>query len=213
MLDHDRREMALAAMLSGVAGFVDAIGFLHFGGYFVSFMSGNTTQAGVSLAEGDFRDFGLAIGLIVAFFVGVVIGSQASRRVRERRWLVLAIVASILTTAAVFHHVPFVAFLAPPLMAVAMGAQNSVFERDGQATIGLTFVTGTLVKLGQSVSRLIDGERSVVGLRYFALWSGLAAGTVVGAVTYLWIGLSALWFAAALTAFGTAALRRMGTVT
>jgi len=45
--DRSRRQFAIA--LSGLAGFVDSVGFLSAGGYFVSFMSGNTTRLGVSL--------------------------------------------------------------------------------------------------------------------------------------------------------------------
>jgi uncharacterized membrane protein YoaK (UPF0700 family) len=51
MLD-SRRNIALACALSALAGYVDGIGFLHLGGLFVSFMSGNSTRMGVSLAEG-----------------------------------------------------------------------------------------------------------------------------------------------------------------
>jgi uncharacterized membrane protein YoaK (UPF0700 family) len=39
MLD-SRRNVALACALSGLAGYVDAIGFLHRGGLFVALMSG-----------------------------------------------------------------------------------------------------------------------------------------------------------------------------
>ena len=46
MKDYRRRDIALAAGLSGVAGYVDAIGFLKLGGFFVSFMSGNSTRLG-----------------------------------------------------------------------------------------------------------------------------------------------------------------------
>ena len=48
MLDSSRN-IALACALSALAGFVDAIGFLHLGGLFVSFMSGNSTRMGVCL--------------------------------------------------------------------------------------------------------------------------------------------------------------------
>lgn len=43
MRDLRRAERGLAAGLATVAGFVDAVGFLTLGGFFVSFMSGNST--------------------------------------------------------------------------------------------------------------------------------------------------------------------------
>src|ERR1700692_803351 len=51
MLDTSRN-ISLACALSALAGYVDAIGFLHLGGLFVAFMSGNSTRMGVSLGEG-----------------------------------------------------------------------------------------------------------------------------------------------------------------
>jgi uncharacterized membrane protein YoaK (UPF0700 family) len=51
MLD-SRRNIALACALSTLDGYVDGIDFLHLGGLFVSFMSGNSTRMGVSLADG-----------------------------------------------------------------------------------------------------------------------------------------------------------------
>src|SRR5882757_10886260 len=50
------RNVALACALSALAGYVDGIGFIHLGGQFVSFMSGNSTRMGVSLADGHWHD-------------------------------------------------------------------------------------------------------------------------------------------------------------
>ena len=43
----------LAICLAALAGCVDAIGFLQLGGYFISFMSGNSTRLAVNLVSGD----------------------------------------------------------------------------------------------------------------------------------------------------------------
>ncbi|MEC8456884.1 MAG: DUF1275 family protein, partial [Pseudomonadota bacterium] len=48
MAPSDRR---LALLLAGLAGYVDSLGFLHLGGVFVSFMSGNSTRLAANLAE------------------------------------------------------------------------------------------------------------------------------------------------------------------
>src|SRR5216683_1717023 len=61
MLD-SRRNISLACALSALAGYVDGIGFLHLGGLFVSFMSGNSTRMGVSLAEGHWSSASEALG-------------------------------------------------------------------------------------------------------------------------------------------------------
>jgi uncharacterized membrane protein YoaK (UPF0700 family) len=42
------RGLVLAGWLAALAGIVDAIGYLHLGGLFVSYMSGNSTQLAVA---------------------------------------------------------------------------------------------------------------------------------------------------------------------
>src|SRR5271154_5572159 len=80
MLD-SRRNISLACALSALAGYVDAIGFLHLGGLFVSFMSGNSTRMGVSLAEGQWTSAATSLGL------GVAGGSVAAGRCRGLLWI------------------------------------------------------------------------------------------------------------------------------
>jgi uncharacterized membrane protein YoaK (UPF0700 family) len=77
MLD-SRRNVVLACALSALAGYVDAIGFLHLGGLFVSFMSGNSTRMGVSLADAHWQNAAEAFGLIVLFVIGAAAGRRRS---------------------------------------------------------------------------------------------------------------------------------------
>ena len=91
MLD-SRRNVALACALSALAGYVDGIGFLHLGGLFVSFMSGNSTRMGVSLAGGHWQNAAEALGLIAAFVIGAAAGSLIvlGRGAHRQPWLLLA---------------------------------------------------------------------------------------------------------------------------
>src|SRR6185312_15391148 len=89
MLDSSR-DIALACALSALAGYVDGIGYLHLGGLFVSFMSGNSTRMGVSIAEGRFQSAAEALALIVLFVVGAAAGSlMMLGQNRQARWRVL----------------------------------------------------------------------------------------------------------------------------
>ena len=74
MIRYPRRIRLLAACLSALAGYVDAVGFIKLGGFFVSFMSGNSTRLGVGLAQASPQAL-VAAGLIACFLVGVVSGS------------------------------------------------------------------------------------------------------------------------------------------
>ena len=53
MKDYPPRLIGLAVALAALAGFVDAIAFTRLGGYFVSFMSGNSTRLGVGIGLAD----------------------------------------------------------------------------------------------------------------------------------------------------------------
>src|SRR5882672_1416111 len=103
MLD-SRRNVALACALSALAGYVDGIGYLHLGGLFVSFMSGNSTRMGVSLAQGQWLAAAEALGLIVLFVIGaaggslIVLGHDVNRQP-----LVLLAEALLLAAAALCY--------------------------------------------------------------------------------------------------------------
>ena len=181
--------------LSALAGYVDAVGFMALGGFFVSFMSGNTTRMAVAVV--DHGDQVVRAGSLIALFVGgVVLGSLVGRIGRSRQALVLLLVTGLLCVAAIAGAMDL-PVIAGAGMALAMGAENAVFERDGEVQIGLTYMTGTLVKMGQRMAGAILGEARWDWWPYALLWIGLATGAVIGALSYDALGLGALWIAAA----------------
>jgi uncharacterized membrane protein YoaK (UPF0700 family) len=192
-----RRNLALACALSGLAGYVDGVGFLHLGGMFVSFMSGNSTRLGVSLAEGHWPAATEAIGLIGLFVAGAAGGSLIvfTRAFYCQSW-VLVVEAALLAAAALSYTLGAPAF-AVAAMVLAMGLENAVFQIEGGAGLGLTYITGALVKVGQLAAAALTGGRRWAWLPHLLLWASLVVGAIGGAGAYRWINLSAIWFAAA----------------
>ena len=208
MTRYDTRVQALAIGLSALAGYVDAIGFIELGGFFVSFMSGNSTRLGVGLIERS-HDAAVAGALIATFVVGVIAGSLTGRVAgSRRRQVVLMLVAVLLTVAAACAAIGSKP-LAVVAMVLAMGAENSVFEKGGDVHIGLTYITGALVKFGQRAAAALIGGDRFAWAPYILLWAGLVAGAVAGAVTHAWIGLAGLWIASALAATFAVIARRL----
>jgi len=200
MLRYHRRHRAIAICLAGLAGYVDAVGFLQLGGFFVSFMSGNSTRLAVGIAERAHSGV-VALGLVAGFVAGVVLGTLVGRRAppEYRGCIVLAAVALLLTIAAAIE--PFAGVPATiGAMLLAMGAENAVFERDGEVSIGLTYMTGTLVKIGQRIATALSGGDPLGWLPYFLLWAGLVVGATLGALAFPRLGLASLWVAAAAAA-------------
>ncbi|TRW17767.1 YoaK family protein [Glacieibacterium frigidum] len=191
MIRSDARILWLATGLSALAGFVDATGFLYLGGFFVSFMSGNSTRLAVGVAALP-REALIAAGLIAAFVIGVVAGSLAGTLGgARRRAVVLALVAVLLGAAVACDALGWRAGAAAA-MALAMGVENVVFERDGEVQIGLTYMTGTLVKVGQRIAHALRGGPAFGWWPYLLLWAGLVAGAVAGALLYPLIGIANL---------------------
>jgi uncharacterized membrane protein YoaK (UPF0700 family) len=195
MLD-SRRNIALACALSALAGYVDGIGFLHLGGLFVSFMSGNSTRMGVSLAEGHWETAADAFGLIVLFVAGAALGSLIvlGRNAYSQCWLLL--VEGALLAAAALCYGFGLSGTAIAAIVLAMGLENAAFQIEGGAGLGLTYVTGALVKVGQLVAAALSGGARFGWVPNLLLWVALVAGSLCGALAYHWINLAAIWFAA-----------------
>ncbi len=202
-------------LLAGLAGMVDAMAFQGLGGFFASFMSGNSTRFGIGLAHGWSDAAATAAALLLAFMcgamLGTIAGAAAGERIgpRHRAEAVMGLVTLLLAGgAALSAFAPLTLAMLP--LAAAMGAQNGVVAPDGEVRIGLTYMTGTLVRIGQRLARRLLGEKTAPGLRReLLLWLGFVAGVVVGAIGWNWLGLAALWVAAAASAALTMLVTRV----
>lgn len=199
----------IAVSLSFLAGYVDALGFLKLGGVFISFMSGNSTRLGVSGVVGDaFPAMALA-GVLCLFVTGVIVGSLLGHRFRGKRSLVimlfvtgLLVVSGILVLAG--HEMGAIA-----AAAMAMGAVNTLFEKDGEVSVALTYMTGTLVRMGQKIAAALTGGARFGWVRHFLLWAGLACGALTGAYFYTLYGFAAIWLSAVQAALICIVISRM----
>ncbi|MFT6571814.1 MAG: uncharacterized membrane protein YoaK (UPF0700 family) [Sphingomonas echinoides] len=200
MMRYDHRYWLLAVGMSAVAGYIDAIGFLKLGGLFVSFMSGNSTRMAVgSVIEPHVA--WTAARLLAGFVAGVVIGTMLATRAGNYRKPVLFGFVGLLLAVAASGNAGISDFVATTAMTVAMGAANTIFQRDGEVSIGVTYMTGTLVKLGQRLAAALTGGPRWQWLPYLALWSGLIAGAVAGASVWPRFGLAGIWLAVAAVGF------------
>lgn len=184
--------LRLAVILASLAGMIDVVAFLALGGFFASFMSGNSTRLAIGVG-GIMSDAFLAGGLILAFVGGVIAATWLGRQAGQRRQVaILALVAALVLVCAIavkpYQATPLL------LLAAAMGALNGLFERDGEVSVGLTYMTGTLVRLGQGLAwwMMGEGERERWILPAL-LWAGFLGGGLIGVGLYARIGLSTLY--------------------
>lgn len=196
MIRYDPARRRLAIALAAMAGFVDAVGFLSADGYFVSFMSGNTTRLGVALGTAPARAL-IPLLLIAGFIGGVTLGALIAKATGQRRKVaVLALVAALLLAGALARalgaELPMLAALV-----LAMGALNNTFQRGGEVAIGLTYMTGALVRIGQGLAARLAGDRSTGWQDWALLWCGLLTGASAGALLQMRLPFGCLWIAAA----------------
>jgi uncharacterized membrane protein YoaK (UPF0700 family) len=143
----------LAAALALIAGFIDAYGMITYGVY-VSFMSGNTTQTGYQTAEGAFGPASLSALAILFFVVGSFAGTLlvefAGRYARRVLYCVVAAALAAIVGLTQLGLLP--GALAIAAISVAMGVMNKALSRVGAQAVSLTFVTGSLSRVGSSLA-------------------------------------------------------------
>src|SRR5690606_32009985 len=144
---YDLPRRSLAYGIAGLAGFVDAAGFLAAGGYFVSFMSGNTTRLGVEAAARSPAAL-VPILLIVCFVSGVAAGAVVAERSGSPKRSVLMLSTLLIAAGAVSHALGLIALFVGA-SALAMGSINNAFRREGEVAVGVTYMTGALVRFAQ----------------------------------------------------------------
>jgi len=118
--------------------------------------------------------------------VGALIALKAGRL---RKPAVLALVAGLLLAAAGARAIGAEHAMLFALV-LAMGAINNTFQRGGEVTVGLTYMTGALVRLGQGFALAEPGWTA-----WGALWAGLLCGAVLGAFLQDQLPQGCLWFA------------------
>lgn len=180
-------EARLSWVLAALAGVLGATAYTHSEGYFVTFMTGNAQRAVLGFFRGDVVLSISAALIVVCFVAGVVIASVC----RRHFWVAHPHGPTVLTTFSLLAatlvdifdegweeaNLDFGPIL---LVAFGIGALNTSFVKDGEVWVPLSYVTGTLVKMGQGIERHIAGGQAADWLGYFLLFTSFALGAALG---------------------------------
>ena len=183
------RDLALAAGMAFLAGATDVYGLGELGHLFVSFMSGNTTKMAVALGHQRWHEAG-HIGILIGLFViGAAAGEILGLLGKQHHAAVVAFSVALLLSLPLLLPQWTV-----PALLLAMGALNASMTRIGQFSISLTYVTGALIKFGQSLGSFCLGRRnSWSGLLQLPLWLSLLAGAIAASVARGYLGEPSIW--------------------
>ena len=196
----------LAICLAMISGFLDAYGMITYRTY-LSFMSGNTTQTGYEIGRGKFGAAVYSALAIVFFgggsFAGALLAHSSVRRIRR---LVLVVVAALLTLIVCFAQLGFLSdWVNIAMISFAMGAMNTALSRVGSQSVSLTFVTGTLSRIGMQLALAVSHAplQDSQGtwdthlhrtLLLAGIWAGFLAGALLSGAATPRFGVEALLF-------------------
>ena len=200
----DKRGQAwLAVGLTVLAGYVDAVGFLHLGHVFIAFMGGNTTQLGVGLAGKPPPELGTMAAVLCLFILGAVAGHLVWGAARRKAASVLTLVTALLLCGMALLDAgqPTASIAA---IALSMGAMNATFGKSGGIPIPVTYPTGTLVNVGELIAAAVTGGAAFAWLVPLVRVCGFVAGSALGALAFPALHLDAIWLATAAAAALTA---------
>lgn len=194
----------LAVALVLIAGYVDAHGLITVGA-FVSFMSGNTTRTGEFAGRGMFSaaaPHALAIGFfVVGSFAGNWVSQAQPRRARRLLYGAIAFLLGVVLAGSLLASLDDRLVIA--ILSAAMGMMNTTLSHIDAEPANMTYVTGTLNKIGRHLAQAARGAQLEdargswdthlrrAGLLAL-LWSGFLCGAALSGAATEHFGASAL---------------------
>jgi uncharacterized membrane protein YoaK (UPF0700 family) len=141
-----------AFILACIAGYVDAHTLLRFHVY-ASFMSGNTTRAGVDVAVGQPGGSVLNLLAVLFFLIGAFLGAVLLHSpARPSGFATLLVTLTLLIVDIVTGAICPSPWLSVGLLSTAMGCLNSTITRIGGQPINIGFVSGELYRLAEHLA-------------------------------------------------------------
>jgi uncharacterized membrane protein YoaK (UPF0700 family) len=154
-----RAQWAVAVLLAIMAGYLDGYGFFFLKTY-VSFMSGNTTSTGLKIGQGAFQAAIPSAIAILFFVIGSFLGNALTQsKLRHSHRLAFGLIAILLAIITVLqwsglsHVNTEIVFLC-----LAMGITNPALSKIGAEAVSVTFVTGTLSRIGGYLASAATGK-------------------------------------------------------
>ena len=164
-----RKLVVVAPALAGVAGFIDAVGFITLHGLFVAHMSGNSVKFGVHAGQGSLSAAAPAGIAVLLFVAGVALGTVAAELAARHRIRAIAASTLVIQTALiaafmlygrtvsareVADHSLSGFYVLAALAVLSMGMQTAALRQLGGRTLSTTYVTGVLTSLTQEATNL-----------------------------------------------------------
>jgi uncharacterized membrane protein YoaK (UPF0700 family) len=208
----EREKAWLALLLSWVAGFADAFGFLMLGRIFTSHISGNSVAAGAEAGQGHWRIAAQhawpIVCFVIGFFFAAVLETVCARLGMRRRlsaglvpevvllWMFFIFGDRWVHSADLASQVPVKYYILVAMLAFAMGTQNASLRRVRGQSVHTGYVTGMLINSADNAVKALlavyDQMRNRVGeplsdcikrmIFYAGVWLSFTGGAFCGGI-------------------------------
>lgn len=176
-----------AAVLAGVAGIVNVVGFLGYQQQAITHLTGNTSLLGAALVAGDTLATLHLGGMLAAYVAGATLSGliiqDSTLRLGRRYGVVLSIEAAMLLAAIPLFRQQHLA--GPLLAAMACGLQNAMATTYSGALIRTTHLSGMFTDLGIMLGHALRGM--ALGRRRLALCVSIIVFFFAGGLLGAWL--------------------------
>jgi len=163
-------KITIALSLTAVGGFADAVGYIALFDVFTANMSGNSVHIGMFLGQWNWQELRRPGCAVLSYVVGMALtritigiaGRKGIRRIASFTLGAEALLLALFARATPAMHLGQVAdlhsqayFTLVAMLAFAMGVQTATLTHIGPLTVYTTFVTGTLTKMTESLTRVL----------------------------------------------------------
>jgi uncharacterized membrane protein YoaK (UPF0700 family) len=190
-----------AGGLALISGYVDSYALVKFGVY-ASFMTGNTTSAGMHAGQYNLAAAGHSLLPIPMFLLGVLAGTFLLQVDRRRALPQLSVlVAAMLAVGVAGAYFAWPGWLSIVILSFAMGLMNTSVLQVGGQTVGVGYMTGDLNNLAQHIAMGIKSapvaqaqgswdthwrRASLLAGLWIAFLSGAVLGAALGSRLAVW---------------------------
>lgn len=209
---YDVREMVLAAVLAALAGATGAAAWLYSSGWYVTFMTGNSERMVLEHLKSNHTMAFAALGTVVVFVLGVIVATLARvfvwQKARHGATVLTAMATAVawLCDLALDSRGAEIGALPVLCLAFGLGALNTSISRRGEVVMPLSYVTGTLVKIGQGTALHLSGVKRWGWVPHTTTYAGFLAGAGLGGALFTAIGVHNSLLALMVVALATAAV-------
>ncbi len=188
--------------LAGIAGMVNAIGYLSYSHQAVTHLTGTTSLLGIAIQQRDLTQAAHLGGVMFAFFCGAVLSGfiiqRQTLKLGRRYGVALGIEGLLLALAALcmHRHLQVGAYLA----SLACGLQNAMATTYSGAILRTTHVSGIVTDLGSALGHALRGlDVDLPRIRLYGLvLVAFFLGGILGSAVFAISGTDALLYPAAL---------------